>query len=67
MIWDLVWVWVWLVSLWVVISVQRRISRNQRDFQRITIIDHSHSLIPKSRDGTAGVAKRSVEMRAPFG
>jgi hypothetical protein len=57
MIWDLVWIWVWLVSLWVVISVQRRISRNQPEFQRITIIDHPHSLISNSRDGIAGAAK----------
>jgi hypothetical protein len=57
MIWDLVWIWVWLVSLWVVISVQRRISRNQPESQRITIIDHPYSLISNSRDGIAGVAK----------
>jgi hypothetical protein len=57
MIWDLVWIWVWLVSLWVVISVQRRISRNQPEFQRITIIDHPYSLISNSRDGIAGAAK----------
>jgi hypothetical protein len=57
MIWDLVWIWVWLVSLWVVISVQRRISRNQPESQRIKIIDHPYSLISNSRDGIAGVAK----------
>jgi hypothetical protein len=40
MIKDLIWVWVWLVSIWVVLSVQRRRSRGRPDFPRLTIIDH---------------------------
>jgi hypothetical protein len=38
MIKDLI--WVWLVSIWVVLSVQRRRSRGRPDFPRLTIIDH---------------------------
>jgi hypothetical protein len=41
MITDLIWVWVWLVSIWVVVSVQRRQLANRPGFPRLTIIDHS--------------------------
>ena len=40
MIIDLIWVWVWLVSIWVVLSVQRRRAPSRPDFPRLTIIDH---------------------------
>jgi len=40
MITDLIWVSVWLVSIWVVLSVQRRRLRYRPDFPRLTIIDH---------------------------
>jgi hypothetical protein len=36
---DFLSIWVGVVSLWVVISIARRISREQRDTP--TIIDHS--------------------------
>jgi hypothetical protein len=44
MFWEFVWIWVWVVSLWVVISVQGRISRDhnhhRNEVPKITIIDH---------------------------
>jgi hypothetical protein len=40
MIVDLIWVWVWLVSIWVVLSVQQRRAPGRPDFARLTIIDH---------------------------
>jgi len=40
MIADLIWVLVWLVSIWVILSLQRRQLANHPDHPRLTIIDH---------------------------
>jgi hypothetical protein len=39
MISEIMWIWVGVVSLWVVLSIARRISNDHRDAAKI--IDHS--------------------------
>jgi hypothetical protein len=39
MVSDVLWIWVGVVSLWVVMSIARRISHGHRDAP--TIVDHS--------------------------